>query len=91
MNWVQLLLQILPFVFRLIPIAEKAFADVPKSGAEKKAMVMGATSVAVDALATISTGGQKETWDRIAKPVSGIVDAACTIMFPQDTSHIPGG
>ena len=45
---------------------------------------MEATKTIIDGVQSVSTGGQKETWDRIKAPVSGIIDNAASIMFPKD-------
>lgn len=80
MNVFILILKYLPTI---IALAEELFADKPKSGEDKKALVMATTSAALGAVKDISTGGQKETWDRIADPVSSMVDNMATIMFPK--------
>jgi len=80
MNVLFLILKYLP---TLIHIAEELFADKPKSGEEKKRLVMDTTEAVIGAVKDASTGGQKETWDRISDPVSNMVDNMATIMFPK--------
>ncbi len=84
MNWLILLMQLLPSIVKLMGIAEEAFDKTPDSGKKKKEMVMGATAAILGGIAGVSTGGQAETWKRIAKPVSGIIDNAAAIAFPHE-------
>jgi len=63
-------------------IAEKAFDGVPDSGAEKKTLVTDAVKAVVGGVGAVSTGGQAETFDRIAPTVSVMIDGAAAIMFP---------
>ena len=77
-----MLLKLLPMIFQLVGIAEKAFDGVPDSGAEKKSLVTAAAKAVVGGVGAISTGGQAETFDRIAPTVSVMIDSAASIMFP---------
>lgn len=81
MGWVQIAFAALGFAIRMIPVAEKVFDDKPKSGAEKKQMVMTGTKALIDTMEAVSTGGQAETWGRMEKPVSDAIDAACGEIF----------
>lgn len=83
MNWLVIIVKLLPFIFQMVTLAEKAFSDKPKSGADKKALVTTGAKAAVGAITAISTGGQADTWNRIAEPVSGIIDMAAGIMYPR--------
>lgn len=74
-----LLIHLLPVIISLMGTAEKAMTK----GADKKALVMESTKAIITGLQTVSTGGQKETWDRIAIPVSDIIDNISTIVFPK--------
>lgn len=81
MNWMSLFINLAPAIVKMIGIAEKAFSDKPKSGAEKKELVMQSTKAIVDGMQAVSTGGQKETWDQLEEPLSGLVDAAAAAIF----------
>ncbi len=81
MNWLSLIFKLLPTVFQLAKVAEKAFDDIPESGPQKKELVMGATQAIILGAHSVSEGPQKETWEKIAAPISGIVDAACGFLF----------
>lgn len=76
-------LKLTPFVLQMMMIAEIYFNDKPKSGAEKKALVMGTAQTVIGAVQTVSKGGQKETWDQLAEPVSVLIDGAASIMFKE--------
>ena len=84
MAWLTLLLKLIPTIIQLMAFAEKAFDGVPDSGAQKKAMVVGTAKAVVEGIASVSTGGQKETWNEIAEPISTVIDGAASIMFPND-------
>lgn len=80
MNWIAFI----PLIVKLIELAERYFAG-PGHGAEKKELVTEVLKAAVNTTAAVSTGGQKETWTRIAPEVSTIIDASVSIMFPNET------
>lgn len=77
---VKMILEILNFIMGLIPIAEKLFADTPKSGASKKAMVVGTAKSVIDVMETHSTGGQKETWGMIGSVIDTFVDLGVSVL-----------
>lgn len=60
----------------LISIAEGIFAWKDKSGADKKAWVQGTLQTVATGIAAESTGGQAETWAKIAPSVSTMIDAS---------------
>ena len=78
-----LVIQLLPFILKLMEIVERVIKD----GKVKKEIVMATTEVIIGGIQSVSTGGQAETWDRIAEPISAIIDNAATIMFPEHTGH----
>lgn len=81
--WWTILFNIIPLIIKLIPLAEDLFGNEAKSGEKKKEFVMGTSKAIVDGLTIMSTGGQKETWERLAEPISWIIDAACGLLFPK--------
>jgi hypothetical protein len=83
--WLTLLIQLIP---TLIKIAEAIFAQVPKSGEEKKALVMGVVEQLVGVADTTFSGGAKATWEQIKPSVGMVVDASANIIFPP---HPAGG
>lgn len=74
MQW----LALVPLVIKLISFVENLIADAGK-GEVKKSVVMGATKTILEAGAAVSTGGQKETWEKIAPAVSGLIDASVSL------------
>jgi hypothetical protein len=82
MNILTLLIKILPLIIQLMGIAEKAFADKPDSGEEKKDLVMSVVGTLFSGAETVFTGGAAATWDKIKEPVGAIIDASATIAFP---------
>ena len=87
MNYLNLLVALLPTIIKLMGIAEVTMADKPQSGPEKKNFVMSIIEAIFGGISAISTGGQAETWNRIKEPVGTIIDAAAGIAFP----HKPEG
>lgn len=82
MNWILIAMQLLAKLPALMMVAEKAFDDIPDSGAEKKEMVMTAAKAIAGGILGISTGGQAETWARIEKIINPAIDIMCTFLFP---------
>ncbi|MBA7635748.1 hypothetical protein ES703_43352 [subsurface metagenome] len=73
------MVKLLPFLMSAMGIAEKCLG--PKTGKEKKELVMEGARVVTDGFEDLSTGGQRATWERISEPVSRIIDGACDILF----------
>ena len=88
MSNIAIIMALLPFVTRLIGLAENIFTGV-KQGKVKKQLVMDATSTIVGGIASVSTGGQKETWSIIAEPISSLVDTLVPVMFPKVIDSTP--
>ena len=84
MNWLTIIIKLLPFIFSMMNLAEKVMSDEPKSGADKKTLVVESAKIAIAAIAGVSTGGQAETWNKIAEPISTIIDSAAGMLFPND-------
>lgn len=76
---VQILVALIPHILKLMMSAE-AFHGAG-NGEQKKEAVMTGVQEVIGATQELSKGGQKETWDEIAEPVSNIVDNACDILF----------
>ena len=87
MAWFAIIVQLLPALLKLMGLVEVAFSGIPNSGAQKKELVTVAVETIIGGIQTVSTGGQAETWNRIAAPVSAIIDAAASIAFPHDTTE----
>lgn len=81
MGWLKMILQALPFIIKMIGVAEEVMKDEPKSGEKKKELVMETTKIVIEGAKELSTGGQKETWEKIEKPIGSIIDAASGFMF----------
>ena len=84
MSWPTILIQVVPLVIELVQLAEKAFADQPKSGAAKKALVLKVAKSVIAGLLATSTGGQKETWKKLAGPLNMIIDIVVGFLFPHE-------
>lgn len=75
-------LAVIGLIPKLVELAEFIFSKVPKSGEQKKELVMGVTKEVVNTMKSISTGGQKETWEEIEAPISSAVDSIAGTIFP---------
>jgi len=80
----QIVVTLIPSIMRLMGIAEKALEEKPKSGQEKKQLVMDGAKAIVEGVTSVSTGGQKETWEFLEEPMAGMVDNLTTIMYPKN-------
>jgi hypothetical protein len=84
MSWISLVLQILKALPKLITVAEQAFDGVPDSGADKKRMVKTAVHAIVSSILGVSSGGQDDTWKKIAGIIDPVIDIMCMFLFPKD-------
>lgn len=81
MQYLLILIKVLPFIMQLMQVAEKYFT-APGSGSAKKEAVTAATEVLVTGMTDMSTGGQADTWARIGPFISTIIDSAAEMAFP---------
>jgi thioester reductase-like protein len=88
MTWFALIVQLLPALLKLMGLVEVAFSGISNSGAQKKELVTAAVEAIIGGIQTVSTGGQAETWNRIAAPISAIIDSAAAIAFPHDATSL---
>lgn len=78
MSWFSVAIKVLRKLPELLNIAEKAFDDVPDSGAQKKEMVM--ATVQTIAIGVLGEDG----WDKIDGIVKPVIDIMCFFFFPND-------
>lgn len=71
---------LVPFIIELCQQAEEYFTEA-KTGEQKKAAVIEAVETIAKGAYEVSTGGQKETWEKIQGLVSKAVDVACAFLF----------
>ena len=90
MNWITMVIRLIPFVIKMIGIVEQLFDDVPDSGKDKKAFVMVTVEGIFGVVLGISSGGQAETWAKIEPTISKIIDAVCDVVFPHKDQEITG-
>ncbi|MDA8155561.1 MAG: hypothetical protein M0Z52_03775 [Actinomycetota bacterium] len=67
---------------QLVKIAEGLFHWKQSSGADKKQFVTGTIQGVINQIDQSSTGGQKNTWDKLAPIVSDIIDDTAAVIFP---------
>ena len=80
MQYFGLILKLLPFIINLMRVAED-LSEEPGSGAQKKEAVIDGTKIVISALSEVSTGGQKETWDKIKEPLGKVIDLIAGLLF----------
>lgn len=79
---------LIPMIISLMSSAEEALGD--GTGALKKAAVTAGTIAFADNMKTLSTGGQKETWENVTPDMVGVlVDSIATVA--NEISEISGG
>ena len=71
---------LLPMVIRVMNTVEQVLGA--GTGTQKKEIVMGAAQYFLEGMTEVSTGGQKETWEGLAGPMSMLIDALAAILFP---------
>lgn len=76
-GWLAVLFQV---VTGLIPIAEDFFKDKPKSGADKKAMVIAGTKAIADGLVDSKTDTAP-----LEKPINDFIDIAAAALTKPST------
>lgn len=76
------IIALLPFVFQLIQAAEKLFTESGQ-GEIKKQFVIDTLKSAVTVITSMSTGGQKTTWDSLSPIMGGLIDSAVGLFFPK--------
>ncbi len=84
MEW----LGIVSMILGLMGQAQKIYEGISGKGSVKKEAVTAFAQTVVSDMATVSTGGQKDTWTNIAPAVSTLIDAAATIA--NSTSNLLG-
>lgn len=87
------MLKYLNILFMIMPLigAAESFFKGPKQGAQKKAFVLQMLQGLLGIMGTVSTGGQLETWQRIAPHVGPIVDELAAIIFPSGAVQVGPG
>ena len=88
MQYFLIFIQILPYLLKLVKAAEAFFPDAG-AGADKKAAVTEATKIILEGGTELSTGGQKDTWEKLAPLVSTVIDSAAGLYFPSSNPRTP--
>lgn len=83
MNLSNILKFLIPLLIQGVAIAEKEYKDTPDSGSAKKQLVTDIANTAINTIQTVATGGAKDTWNILALPVSNMIDATATLLFPK--------
>lgn len=86
MQYLSILLKLLPYLVELIRFAQKVFG--PGTGEAKKAFVATALKDSIGAVKGISEGGQKETWEILEEPLSSLIDAAVKFVKTNDSDDM---
>lgn len=81
MTIISLVAFLLPKVVQMIGYVEQMFDGQEKSGETKKALVMGAAETITAGFAGLSTGGAKESWEKLKPLVDDFVEKAVAVAF----------
>jgi len=82
MQWITIVLKIIPMLAKLMAIAEQAFDEIPDSGAQKKQMVIEAIKALVEGLAGVTF--TPELWAKIQGVIDPVINIAAAFLFPHD-------
>jgi len=80
MQWIGVVIQLIPIVVKLMKIAEGLLGD--GTGEQKKAYVMAAVKALFDAAEGLLGGS--DMWDKIEAAISPLIDFACMFLFPHE-------
>ena len=86
MNYLSLIVQLIPLILKLIEFAEKYFTT-PGSGADKKAFVIETVKAVYNGAQSVSTGGQAETLDKLEPLLDPVINFGAALLFPSKTEH----
>jgi len=84
MNWL-IALQLIPLITNLIKIAEQILG--PGTGVKKKAFVVDGVEQIIKTMPSVSTGGQKETWEVVnaaMESIKNLIDVLARFFFPHE-------
>jgi len=81
MNYITLIVQLIPLIIKLIEFAEKYFTT-PGSGTDKKAFVIETVKAVYNGAQEVSTGGQAETLEKLEPLLDPVVNFGAALLFP---------
>ena len=80
-----LVIQLIPLIINLMVTIEKLLGA--GTGVQKKEFVKDGIKQVVKGMTSVSTGGQKETWqavDLLMVPISSLIDILAALLFPNE-------
>ena len=83
MNYVAIIIQLIPLIVQLMKFAEQYF-NSPKSGEAKKTFVVESVKALYGGAQGVSTGGQAETLAKVEPLVAPAVDIFASFLFPKE-------
>lgn len=89
MAWFVIVKQVISFVYATMKVAEELFAEVAKSGTQKKDYVLAATRGLVEAL--LGEDFSDALWAKVEWALSPLIDIACKALFPKSVNSASGG
>ncbi len=82
MEWIRIIIRVIPAIIKLMAIAEDLFDDTPDSGADKKKMVTAAVKALIQGVSGFT--GDEALWKKIDLAISLIIDVAAAFLFPHE-------
>ena len=81
MSYLTMIIRMIPVIFKLMAIAEKAFDGIPDSSREKFNMVV----TAIKGLVKGTSGFTLDdaTWAKVEGVLEPLINLACTVLFPK--------
>jgi len=75
-------LSILQGIFSLIHFAEALYSDKPKTGEQKKQLVLDGAKGIIESASNLTSGGAHKTWEKIEKIAPDLIDNASSLLYP---------
>jgi len=82
MSYLTMIIRMIPVIFKLMSIAEKAFDGIPDSSQEKFNMVVTAIKELIKGISGFTL--DDATWAKIEGVLEPLINLACTVLFPKD-------
>ena len=84
MQWLMIVLRLIPSISKLMKIAEKLFDSIPDSGEQKKGYVLAAIKAIVEGITGFTGDEWDEIWGKIYEAVDTLIDIFAVFLFPHD-------
>lgn len=84
MQWILIVLRLIPSITELMKIAEKLFDSIPDSGAQKKEYVIAAIKAIVESITGFTGDEWDVIWNKVYEAVDSLINIFAIFLFPHD-------